>query len=84
MKMLYSEIAKIILIDKILNEGNTGNLKQFAAKVGCKPRTLQNYIDDMNVLLQPNNVCVFYNHKTKTFQYSAKGSLQNVWIWNAA
>lgn len=81
MKTLVTKIEMIILIDKILNQGETGFLKEFAKKACCSVRTLETYLDFMNELLEPSHVMIVKNSKARTYQYSVKGSLQNMWVW---
>ena len=81
MKMMTSIIARIIVMDKWIYLRQTGSTAELAAKIGCKPRSVNYYIKYMNKILAPHNVIVFFNHEENTYQYSVQGSLQNLWIW---
>jgi predicted DNA-binding transcriptional regulator YafY len=64
-------IARIHLIDSLIQKRNTGNASALAEKLNISERTVKEFISVMKELGAP----IYYNRKAGSYCYAQKGSM---------
>ena len=74
----FVDVAKI---NAVLAKGNTGNAKEFAAKVAASERKLFYYLKFMREILEPHGIQILNDRVENTYYYSKPGNLKLDWVW---
>jgi predicted transcriptional regulator len=69
-------IKKIQLLIELIDDANTGKPTELATKLGVTERMVYKYLD---ILKSEFNAPIKYNHSTKTYFFTEKGSIDLRW-----
>jgi hypothetical protein len=79
--------ALFLILQKMnvhIKNKNTGNAKEFAAKIKISKRSIYVYLEILKTIINKPDVDISYNPEIRSFEYSKKGCLDLKAQWKSA